>query len=68
VKTYIMHKKTGAVGITDIPEWVDFDEQPARMFNVQWDDMHHIMMATSTNYSIRIDKEVYDILRSVEND
>ena len=68
MKTYIMHTKTGKVGITDIPEWVDFDERPARVFNVQWGDMHHIMVPTSTYYTIRIDKEVYDILRSVEND
>jgi len=63
---YVMHKTTGAIGIANIPDWVNFDEQPPRSFGVKWvypPPVYH--SATTTKNTVRITKEVADIIESV---
>ena len=63
---YVMHKTTGAIGVADIPDWVNFDEQPPRSFGVKWvypPPVYH--SATTTENTVRITKEVADIIESV---
>jgi len=64
-KTYLMHKKQNWVGVADLPDWVNFDEQPPRTFPVFWVHGGDYGYPTLTNIVIPITKEVYDIIRSV---
>lgn len=64
-----MHKSTGTIGLADIPDWLDFDEQPPRSFKVRWLGDYFqagsISRTTTTEYTVLITKEVADIMRSV---
>ena len=65
---YVMHKSTGKVGLADLPDWLNFDEQPPRSFEVQWlDSLYYMGSATmtTTKYTCVITKEVADIIRGV---
>jgi hypothetical protein len=65
-KQYVMHKKMGSIGIANIPDWIDFDEQPPRSFGVRWYHPTPVYdSVTSTEYTVRITKEVADIIGSV---
>lgn len=62
---YVMHKTTGAVGVADIPDWINFDEQPPRSFTVRWHNQWYGgggVGLTSTSATTPITKEVADIL------
>lgn len=64
--SYVLHKKTGAIGVANIPDWLNFDEQPFRGFGVKWvypAPSYH--SATSTEHTVRITKEVADIIGGV---
>jgi len=62
--TYLMHKTKSWLGFADLPEWVNFDEQPPRSFNVYWYTINCAMQG-STTHVVPITKEVYDIMRGV---
>jgi hypothetical protein len=66
-KVYLTNER-GMVGRADLPDWVNFNEQPPRFFEVVWMDGHgkdFMKSATQTNKVTPITKEVADILRSV---
>lgn len=64
-QTYLMHTN-GSIGIADIPEWLDFNEQPPRSFQItvlgKEGGIFHTI--TTTQHTTPITKEVADILRS----
>jgi hypothetical protein len=63
---HIVHKKTGAIGVADIPDWLNFDEQPPRSFGVKWVYPAPVYnSATTTEHTVRITKEVADIMIGV---
>lgn len=57
----------GMVGIADIPDWLNFREQPPRSFQVTWLGKEgRIFSSQTTTRSVTpITKEVADILRKV---
>lgn len=63
---YLMHKATGKVGVAELPEWINFDEQPPRSFEVCWRDWYGRMRST-TDHVVPIDKAVYDLMESLNN-
>lgn len=66
--TYVMHRTTGFVGVADLPDWLNFDEKPARSFEVRWLNLPAPTISiqyTTTEHSIPITKEVADIVRGV---
>jgi hypothetical protein len=60
--TYILHTN-GSIGKADIPEWLNFDEQPPRSFSIYWINLGHRGIAT-TMHTRPITKEVADIILS----
>jgi phage terminase large subunit-like protein len=61
--TYILHTN-GSIGKADIPDWLNFDEQPPRSFDIYWINLGH-RGRTTTEHTVRITKEVADIMRDV---
>ena len=61
---YLMGKNFGDVGVADLPDWLDFNQQPPRSFDM-WSYNHHKMLNVSTDNYVEITKEVADIMRSV---
>ena len=65
-KSYVMNDK-GMVGVADIPDWLNFREQPPRSFEVTWLGKEGgIFHSRTTTRNVKpITKEVADILRSI---
>jgi hypothetical protein len=65
-QTYVMNDN-GMVGIADIPDWLNFREQPPRSFQVTWlgKEGRIFNSQTTTRNVTPITKEVADILRKV---
>lgn len=63
---YLLHKTAGFTGTADLPDWVDFDAHPARSFEIWRDDVHRFVHTDTDNY-VEITKEVYDIMRCLNN-
>jgi len=61
---YLMGKNHGDVGVADLPDWLDFNQQPPRSFDM-WSYKHNKMLNVSTASYVEITKEVADIMRSV---
>jgi hypothetical protein len=59
-----MGKNFGDVGVADLPDWLDFNQQPPRSFDM-WSFKHNKMLNVSTDNYVEITKEVADIMRSV---
>jgi hypothetical protein len=64
-KQYVMHKQSGNVGVADLPDWINFDEQPPRSFDVRWGSGSGAVSRATTQFTITITKEVADIMRGV---
>jgi len=64
-KQYVMHKKHGWVGVADLPDFINFDEHPPRVFPVRWWDNSGAISRTTTQSTTPITKEVADIMRGV---
>ena len=66
---YVMHKKTGRIGYCNLPDWLDFDEQPPRSFDVVWVDnaWTGAVSRTTTEVTVKVTKEVADLIRSLNN-
>jgi len=64
-RRYIMHKQSGMVGVADLPDFVNFDEQPPRSFDVRWWNGSGAVSRTTTQATTPITKEVADIMRGV---
>ena len=62
--TYLMHKTKNWVGSADLPNFVNFDEQPPRSFEIWWHG-GGVLSLCNTNVVVPITKEVYDIMRGV---
>jgi hypothetical protein len=60
-----MHKQSGMVGVADLPDFVNFDEQPPRSFDVRWWNGSGAVSRTTTQATTPITKEVADIMRGV---
>jgi len=58
----------GMVGVADIPDWLNFSEQPPRSFQVTWlGKGGGIVISQTTTRNVKpITKEVADILRSIK--
>lgn len=63
--TYLIHKKRGWVGVADLPDWVNFDEQPPRSFEIRWITGDYNISQMTTNHVVPITEEVADIMRGV---
>jgi hypothetical protein len=64
-KTYVMNKKYGSIGVADLPEWLNWEEQPPRSFDILW--VHprtNIRGSGTTTGCVPITKEVADIIMS----
>ena len=64
-RQYVMHKQSGMVGVADLPDWINFDEQPPRSFDVRWWSGDGAVSRATTAFIIPITKEVADIMRGV---
>ena len=64
-RRYVMHKQSGDVGVADLPDWINFDEQPPRSFDVRWWSGSGAVSRATTAFIIPITKEVADIIRGV---
>jgi hypothetical protein len=64
-RRYVMHKQSGMVGVADLPDFVNFDEQPPRSFDVRWCNGSGAVSRTTTRATTPITKEVADIMRGV---
>ena len=62
---YVMHKTTGMVGVAYLPDWINFDEQPPRSFDIRWWNGSGAISRATTEFTIPITKEVADIMRGV---
>lgn len=62
--TYLMHKTMNKVGVADLPEFTDLDEQPPRSFEIWWHGNGGYSLCY-TSVVAKITKEVYDIMRGV---
>jgi hypothetical protein len=60
-----MHKESGMVGVADLPDFVDFDEQPPRSFDIRWWNGSGAVSRATTQFTIPITKEVADIMLGV---
>ena len=60
-----MHKQSGMVGVADLPDWINFDEQPPRSFDIRWWSGGGAVSRATTAFTIPITKEIADIIRSV---
>jgi len=68
METYVMNDN-GMVGVAEIPDWLNFREQPPRSFKVTWlgkGGSGFLISTTSTKSVKPITKEVADILRSIK--
>ena len=64
-ETYVMNRLTGKVGIAyDLPDGLDFDKKSPISFDVRWGNKNYTLRA-STKSTVKITKEVADIMRSV---
>ena len=61
--THILHTN-GAIGVADIPDWFNFDEQPPRSFRVRWIYPNQFSSTTTNLHTRPITKEVADIILS----
>jgi hypothetical protein len=66
-QNYVMNDR-GMVGVAEIPDWLNFREQPPRSFKVTWLGKEGGIVSTTTStYHVKpITKEVADILRSIK--
>ena len=64
-RRYVMHKQSGGVGVAYLPDWVNFDEQPPRSFDVRWISGSGAVSRTTTRATVPITKEVADIIGQV---
>lgn len=64
-RRYVMHKVSGMVGVADLPDFINFDEQPPRSFDIRWWNGSGAVSRTTTQCTIPITKEVVDIMRGV---
>jgi hypothetical protein len=62
--THILHTN-GAIGVADIPEWLDFDKLPPRSFRIRWIYPNQFASTTTTTHTRPITKEVADIVMGV---
>ena len=62
---YVLHKKTGRIGYCNLPDWLNFDEKPPRSFDVVWDDELWGVTRTTTQATVKITKEVADLMRGL---
>lgn len=65
-KTYVTNERN-MVGYADLPEWLDFNEKPPRIFEVTWlsQDGYPFMRSTASTATVSpVTKEVADIIRS----
>jgi len=62
--TYLMHKTRNMVGVADLPEFTDLDEQPPRSFQIWWEGNAGYTLC-STSVVVPITKEIFDIMRGV---
>jgi hypothetical protein len=53
------------VGVADLPDFINFDEQPPRSFDIRWWNGGGAVSRTTTQCTAPITKEVADIMRSV---
>jgi len=60
-----MHKESGMVGVAYLPDWIDFDEQPPRSFDIRWWNGSGAVSRATTQYTVPIPKEIADIIRGV---
>jgi hypothetical protein len=61
---YIIHTN-GAIGVADIPDWLNFEEQPPRSFRVRWVYPNQFSSSTTTMHTRPTTKEVVDIMMGV---
>lgn len=64
-RQYVMHKQSGMVGVADLPDWINFDEQPPRSFDIRWWSGDGAVSRSTTQFTAPITKEVADIMRGV---
>lgn len=64
-RQYVMHKQSGMVGVADLPDWINFDEQPPRSFDIRWWSGDGAVSRATTAFTILITKEIADIMRGV---
>ena len=64
-RRYVMHKVSGMVGVADLPDFINFDEQPPRSFDIRWWNGSGAVSRASTKFTIPITKEVADIMLGV---
>ncbi len=65
-KVYVTNERN-MVGYANLPEWLDFNEQPPRSFEVTWLDLDGNPFMRSMSSTARVSpitKEVADIIRS----
>jgi hypothetical protein len=53
------------VGVADLPDFINFDEQPPRSFDIRWWNGSGAVSRASTKFTIPITKEVADIMLGV---
>jgi hypothetical protein len=53
------------VGVADLPDFINFDEQPPRSFDIRWWNGGGAVSRTTTQCTIPITKEIADIIRDV---
>jgi hypothetical protein len=53
------------VGVADLPDFINFDEQPPRSFDIRWWNGSGAVSRATTSFTIPITKEVADIMRGV---
>jgi hypothetical protein len=63
---YVVGKTHNNVGVADLPDFVNFDEQPPRSFDM-WSFTHNKMLRASTDNYVEITKEVADLIRSLDD-
>jgi hypothetical protein len=64
-RRYVIHKVSGVVGVADLPDFINFDEQPPRSFDIRWWNGGGAVSRTTTQCTAPITKEVADIIRGV---
>jgi len=64
-RRYVIHKVSGMVGVADLPDFINFDEQPPRSFDIRWWNGSGAVSRTTTQCTTPITKEVADIIRGV---
>jgi hypothetical protein len=50
------------VGVAHLPDWINFDEQPPRSFDIRWWNGSGAVSRATTQFTIPITKEIADIM------